>query len=140
MKKYMHNLIKSAQVASLSVFLITAGLHAQDTLAGGNTTGQPSGTTLAGSSTTPPPAVSALTAILLGGSGPGMTSTTTTTSGVTTTTTTVTVPASSLYASLMAVGLSLPDYGSTTEYTGSSGTFTVTNKGETVTITYVTTP
>ena len=132
---------RSMRIAALPLLLIAAGVCGQSALAGGNASGQPSGSTVAGATTTPPPAVSALTAIVMGGSGPAVTTTTTTntTTGAVTTTRTVSVPATVLSASFAAVGLSLPAPGGVSTFVGAGGTFTVTNNSGTVTVSFAST-
>ena len=141
MKSRKQVIARSMRIAALPLLLIAAGVCGQSALAGGNASGQPSGSTVAGATTTPPPAVSALTAIVMGGSGPAVTTTTTTntTTGAVTTTRTVSVPATVLSASFAAVGLSLPAPGGVSTCVGAGGTFTVTNNSGTVTVSFAST-
>lgn len=141
MKSRKQVIARSMRIAALPLLLIAAGVCGQSALAGGNASGQPSGSTVAGATTTPPPAVSALTAIVMGGSGPAVTTTTTTntTTGAVTTTRTVSVPATVLSASFAAVGLSLPAPGGVSTFVGAGGTFTVTNNSGTVTVSFAST-
>ena len=136
MKSRKQVIARSMRIAALPLLLIAAGLCGQSVLAGGNSSGQPSGTTVAGSTTTPPAAMSALTGIVMSGTPVNSTTTTSTSStGVTTTTRTVSMPASALTATFSSVGLSLPAAGASQTYVGSSGaTFTVTNNNGTITI------
>ena len=141
MKSRKQVIARSMRIAALPLLLIAAGVCGQSALAGGNASGQPSGSTVAGATTTPPPAVSALTAIVMGGAGPTVTTTTTTntTTGAVTTTRTVSVPATVLSASFAAVGLSLPAPGGVSTFVGAGGTFTVTNNSGTVTVSFAST-
>ena len=112
----------SLRFVVLPLLVVTAGLCGQSASAGGNGSGQPSGSTLAGTSAVPTATMSGLTSVIMTGSGPTSTVTTSPVSGGgTQTITTVTLPASTVNSRLGAVGLAY-SYDPNVTYRGPSGT------------------
>lgn len=122
MKLDLQQKFRLSNAVVLPLLVVAAGLCGQPALAGGNGSGQPSGTTVAGSSTTPTATMSGLTSVIMTGSGPTSTVTTSPVSGGgTQTITTVTLPASTVNSRLGAVGLAY-SYDPNVTYRGPSGT------------------
>lgn len=135
MKKAKCKVVSMRRVTAQVLAVALTGAPITIAMAGGNSSGQPSGTTVAGSTTTPPPAMSGMTSVIVNGGARSSTSTSTTSTGGTSTTRTVSVPASSVSLSLSTVGLNIPASGSPSQtYVGTTGTFTVSNRGGVVTI------
>lgn len=114
-----HNSLKAVL---FPVLAFTVALYGQSVLAGGNSSGQPSGSTVAGSTSAPTTTMNGLTSVIVSGSGPGRTTVTTpTANGGTQTTTTVSLPASTVVNTLNGAGLN-PSTTTETVYQGPSGT------------------
>ncbi len=111
----------SLRFVVLPLLVVTAGLCGQSASAGGNGSGQPSGSTLAGTSAVPTATMSGQTSVIMTGGSTTTTETTPTGGGGTVTTTTVTLSATSVLNTLNSAGLN-HDPNSTVQYVGPSGT------------------
>lgn len=115
----MQNKSRSLKIVVLPLLVVASGLCGQSALAGGSSSGQPSGSTIAGTAMTPTATMSGLTSVILTGSGPTSTVTNTPVAGGgTQTTTTVTVPSASVSSVFNNLGVR---YDPGASYEGPSG-------------------